>query len=110
MKIEFPALPENEQKEVVFEIRNASKKNYMVEVVPPNPQLSGILVNPLVVPLQADRSALVSFKYLSKFRDFTPYTLEDLYKPKENEGGDIPRGMVARNKKIAERLEQKKKQ
>jgi len=81
-KIEFPALPENEFKEVVFEIRNNSQKNYMTEVVPPNLTLSGILVNPLVVPLAAGRSALVSVKYHSKFRDFNAVTLDELYKPK----------------------------
>lgn len=86
MKIEFPALPENETKEVVFEIKNSSNKNYLVEAVPPNLTLCGIIVNPLVIPLAAGRSSLVSFKYYSKFRDFNAYTLADLYKPKGTDG------------------------
>lgn len=39
----------------------------------------------------------------------TAAALEDLYKPKFIEGGEIPRGMVARNRKLADRLEKKKK-
>jgi hypothetical protein len=109
-KLEFPALPENEHKEIVLEIKNASAKNLMMEVVPPNFYLSGLLVNPLVVPLSAGRSTLLSVKYHSEFRDFNAAALEDLYKPKFNEGAEIPKGMVARNRKLAERLEKKKKE
>jgi hypothetical protein len=58
----------------------------MAEVVTPNFTLSGILVNPLVVPLAAGRSSLVSIKYHSKFRDFNAVTLDELYKPKLGEG------------------------
>lgn len=36
MLIEYPALPENEAKEVVLELKNNSTKNYIVEIVPPN--------------------------------------------------------------------------
>jgi hypothetical protein len=85
-KLEFPALPENEHKEIVLEIKNSSQKNLMMEVVPPNFQLSGLIVNPLVVPLSAGRSTLLSVKYHSKFREFTASALEDLYKPKYIEG------------------------
>lgn len=53
-----------------------------MEVVPPNYSISGLIVNPLVVPLQAGRSSLLSIKYLSKFREFTASALEDMYKPK----------------------------
>lgn len=108
MKIEFPALPENETKEVVFEIRNTSQKNYMLEMIPPNFQLTGILINPLVVPLSGGKSALVSFKYHSKFREFNARTLEELYKPKIKDGDIVPKGMV-RNKLLEERLAKKKK-
>jgi hypothetical protein len=83
----------------------------MIEVVPPNFQLSGLLVNPLVVPLAGGRSTLVSFKYHSKFREFNAYTLEELFRPKAADGSDlVPKGMVARNKKLADRLETKKKE
>lgn len=85
-RIEYPALPQNESKEVVFEVKNVSQKNYMIEVVPPNFQVSGILVNPLVVPLAAGRSTLVSIKFHSKFREFNASSLEEIFKPKAIEG------------------------
>ena len=81
----------------------------MVEVVPPHYQISGIMVNPLVIPLAAGRSSLVSIKYHSKFREFNAFALEEIFKPKAIDGTDaVPKGMVARNKKLAERLEKKK--
>ena len=64
-KIEFPALPENENKEIVLELKNSSQKNLMVELVPPNFKLSGLIVNPLVAPLAGGKSTLVSVKYVS---------------------------------------------
>ncbi len=83
----------------------------MIEVVPPNFQLSGLMVNPLVVPLAAGRSTLLSVKYHSKFRDLTAAVLEDLFKPKLGEATDtLPKGMVARNRKLAERIEKKNKE
>ena len=82
----------------------------MIETVPPHYHVSGIMVNPLVVPLAAGRSALVSIKFHSKFRDFTAAALEEIYKPKSIDGQEaVPKGMV-RNKKLAERLEKKKKE
>jgi len=96
---------------VVLEIKNTSQKNLIMEVVPPNYQISGIMVNPLVIPLQGGRSTLLSIKYHSKFRDFTASALEDLYKPKLGlDGKEQPRGMVARNRKLAERIEKKMKE
>ena len=49
----------------MLEIKNSSIKNLLMEVVPPNYSISGILVNPLVIPLQAGRSSLLSIKYHS---------------------------------------------
>lgn len=67
------------------------------------------MINPLVIPLAAGRSSLVSVKYHSKFREFNALTLEELYKPKGSDGSEaLPKGMVARNKKLADRLEKKK--
>lgn len=109
-KIEYPALPESEEKEIVLELKNNSHKNYMVEVVPPNLTISGILVNPLVVSLTAGRSSLVSVKYSSKFRSFNSMTIEDLKKPKVQESSEKPKDLASINKKLAERLEKKKKQ
>jgi hypothetical protein len=52
-KIEFPALPETEFNEVVLTVSNNSQKDYIIEVVPPNPKLSGLVVNPLVNTVKA---------------------------------------------------------
>jgi hypothetical protein len=49
----------------VFEIKNISHKDYLIEAVPPNMKLSGLIVNPLVIPLAAGRSSLMSIKYIS---------------------------------------------
>jgi hypothetical protein len=38
--------------------------------VPPHPDLCGLIVNPLVVPLNAGQATLISVKFISKFRDF----------------------------------------
>lgn len=64
------------------------------------------------MPLSAGRSTLLSVKYHSKFRDLTAAVLEDLYKPKPNPDGTdgLPKGMVARNRKLAERIEKKNKE
>lgn len=70
-KIEFPNLPEHESSEVVLQLTNNSTKNYLVEVVPPHPEISGLMVNPLVKPLDGGKSTLVSIKYSSLFRDLT---------------------------------------
>jgi hypothetical protein len=96
-RIEFPALPEHESQEEVFEVSNHSQKNFMVEIVPPNPVLSGLYINPLVKSLSAGSSMLVSMKYISLFREFNAKALEDVNKPKESESGggdDVPKGMV----------------
>ena len=61
--LEFQALPEGETKEMVIELKNTSPKMMMVEVVPPNFHLSGLIINPLVIPMASGRHALVSIKY-----------------------------------------------
>lgn len=43
----------------------------MIEVVPPNIRLSGLLVNPLVNVVKQGGSSLVSLRFNSKFRDLT---------------------------------------
>lgn len=70
-KIEFLSLPETEFSEVVVQVTNDSTKNYLVELVPPNLKVSGLLVNPLVTDLKAGRSALICIRYNSEFRDLT---------------------------------------
>ena len=70
-KIEFPCLPEGEFSESVIELSNKSGKNYTVEVVPPANPVSGLTVNPLVKPIEAGKSTLVSVKFDSRFRDMT---------------------------------------
>mmetsp|Transcript_21197 Transcript_21197/g.20360 ORF Transcript_21197/g.20360 Transcript_21197/m.20360 type:complete len:85 (-) Transcript_21197:4-258(-) len=69
------------------------------------------MVNPLVAPLGGGKSTLISFKYISKFRDFTAELLEELYKPKIGDGSEyVPKGMVVRNKKLEERVQKRKEQ
>ena len=95
--------------EVVFEVQNSSQKDFIVEFVQPNPKLSGLIVNPLVKDLPAHRSTLFSVKYNSQFRDFCAKAIEDLKKPEEQKS-DLPKGTIARNKKITQRLEGKKEE
>jgi len=105
-------LPEGESKEVIVEIKNTSNKMLLAEVVPPNYQLSGIMVNPLVIPMAPGKQALVSIKYHANFRDLTAAALNNIHKPKPIDGGEnasgMPAGLAPRNKKLAERLEKKK--
>jgi len=53
----------------------------MFEIFPPNPKLSGIMVNPLVKGLKGGQSTLVSVKYTSKFRDLTHAALSTVNVP-----------------------------
>lgn len=113
-KIEYQALPEGETKEVIVELRNTTQKMMLAEVVPPNFQYSGIMVNPLVISMAPGRQALVSIKYTAGFRDLTAAQMNNIKKPKginnndgENADG-MPKGLVQKNKKILERLEKKK--
>ena len=84
----------------------------MAELVPPNYNLSGIMVNPLVIPMAPGKQALVSIKYHANFRDLTAAGLNNINKPKPIDGGEnangLPQGLAPRNKKLAERLEKKK--
>lgn len=84
----------------------------MAELVPPNYNLSGIMVNPQVIPMAPGKQALVSIKYHANFRDLTAAGLNNIHKPKPVEGGEnasgMPQGLAPRNKKLAERLEKKK--
>jgi len=70
-KIEFVSLPETEFSEIVLQLSNDSTKNYLVELVPPNLKISGLLINPLVTELKAGKSSLVCIRYNSEFRDLT---------------------------------------
>jgi hypothetical protein len=77
-------------------------------LVPPNPKLSGLMINPLVQQLAAGKSTLVSAKFTSKFRDLTHAILSNVDKPEGvTDAGPAP-GMVVRNKKLADRLARKK--
>ena len=80
-----------------------------MELVPPNPKLSGLQTNPLVSTVKPGAGALVSIKYNSKFRDLTYQTLNEL----NNSNGVIETGipgLVNVNKKLAEKLAAKKKE
>lgn len=86
----------------------------LAEVVPPNFQYSGIMVNPLVISMAPGRQALVSIKYTAGFRDLTAAQMNNIKNPKGINGGEgenadgMPKGLVQKNKKILERLEKKK--
>ena len=108
-KIEFPCLPEGEFSESVVELTNQSAKNFTFEIVPPMQALSCLTVNPLVKPIEAGKSTLVSVKFDSKFRDLTYASYEELTKPKkaeESKATGIAR--AGRNKKLEEKIRQQK--
>lgn len=107
-KIEFPCLPETEFSEVVVQVTNDSNKNYIVEIVPPNNQVCGLMVNPLVTDLKAGRSSLICIRYNSAFRDLTLKKMEELFKPKESM--DNKPGMGVRNKKLEEKIKREREE
>ena len=78
--IEFPGLPEKEVVEIVTQIENPSNKTYMVELMPPKHQLSGIMITPVVMQIPPQKSSLVSVKYKAEFRDFNAFTMDKLHK------------------------------
>ena len=80
-KIEFPCLPQQEFSEVVVELSNNSAKNFLVEMVPPLKEVSGLTVNPLVKPIEGGKSTLISIKYNSEFRDLTYTKMNEIIKP-----------------------------
>ena len=110
-KIEFPCLPEGEFAESVVELTNQSGKNFTCEVVPPMKGLCGLTVNPLVKPIEAGKSTLVSIKFDSKFRDLTYGNYEKLTMPqkaeKEKDTGIVKNG---RNKKLEEKIRKQKEE
>ncbi len=59
--------------------------------------------------MPAGKSALVSVKYHSQFRDLTAQLMEGFAAPRVLREGEVPKGMVTRNRKLEERLEAKKK-
>lgn len=79
----------------------------MVELVPPNIKIAGLIVNPLVTDLKAGRSALICIRYNSEFRDLSLKKMEELFKPKENL---IKPGMGVRNKKLEERIKKEREE
>jgi hypothetical protein len=88
-----------------------------MEVAPPNPQLSGIMVTPLVRQVPAGKPALFSIKYTSNFRNFGPHTMKDLNKVEKDEdkkdedteeAKKTPKKEKRRNKKLEDRLKKKK--
>ena len=110
-KIEFPCLPEGEFAESVVELTNKSVKNYTIEVVPPVKGVSGLTVNPLVKPIEAGKSTLVSVKFDSLFRDLTYKTHADLFAPKEAEKASaLGIAKTGRNKRLEEKLRKQKEE
>jgi hypothetical protein len=85
---------------------NTSAKDYIVETVPPHPDVCGLMVNPLVIDLKSGRSALVCIRYKSEFRDLTLKKMEELFKPKDNNTAKPGLG----NKKILERQKKEREE
>ena len=81
-------------------------------MVPPRNGVSGLTVNPLVKPIEAGKSTLVSVKFDSKFRDLTYSSYEEMNaKPKTDEeakGTGLAR--QGRNKRLEEKIKQKKEE
>mgnify|MGYP001010068714 CR=1 FL=1 len=109
-KIEFPSLPEDEFSEVVVELTNSSSRNYQVEVVPPHSGVSGLIVNPLVKPIEAGKSILIEIKYDAKFRDLTLARMNEIFRPKIPEATVNGLTTGPRNKKLEARIKKQKEE
>ena len=81
--IEFPGLPEKEEVEIVTQIQNPTSKTYMVELLPPKPQLSGIMLTPVVIQIPPQKASLISIKYKAAFREFNAQTMVKIRKDEE---------------------------
>ena len=110
-KIEFPSLPEGEFSECVVELSNASAKNFTLEVVPPMTACSGLTVNPLVKPIEAGKSTLVSVKFDSLFRDLTYFKHQEIFAPKViEEVKTTGLAKAGRNKRLEEKIKQRREE
>ena len=72
-KLEFPALPVGETSEIILSCINKSQKHYEIEIVPPYYRVAGVQITPVVQSLAPGEPNLISFKYLSEFRDLSPF-------------------------------------
>lgn len=72
MRVDCPALPPGEAVEVLSEVQNISKKAaYAMEIVPPPFGVSGITVNPKVIPsLAISERKRIMLKFTADYRDF----------------------------------------
>ena len=79
-------------------------------MVPPHSGVSGLVVNPLVKPLEAGKSTLIEIKYDAKFRDLTYSRMNEIFRPKIPEA--TVNGLVAgpRNKKLEARIKKQKEE
>ena len=131
----MPPLPEKESVEIITQIENPTSKTYSVVLIPPNTKLSGLMITPVVMQIQPQKSKLVSIKFNSEFRDFNRTILEEIKEAElkfkkeqeikglvtkeddqdeENNAEENPepahgtkkRKRRKRNKKLAERLQQ----
>lgn len=77
--------------------------------MPPTKEISGLTVNPLVKPIEAGKSTLVSVKFDSKFRDLTYAAYEEMTAPKKSEETKATGlSKTGRNKKLEEKIRQQK--
>ena len=69
----------------------------------------GLTVNPLVKPIEAGKSTLVSVKFDSKFRDMNYYTHEEIMGPKkDSEDKNMGIAKAGRNRKLEEKIRKQK--
>ena len=74
--------------------------------------LSGLTVNPLVKPMEAGKSTLVSMKFDSRFRDLTYKSNQEIMSPKDEAADqrEVNKGIAkaGRNKKLEEKIRRQK--
>jgi len=72
--------------------------------------VSGLIVNPLVKPIEAGKSTLISVKYDSEFRDLTYARMNEIVKPAQN--AQKATGMItgAKNKRLTEKVKQQREE
>lgn len=70
-KLEFPSTPVGEETEFITTLVNSSMKQaYAIEIVPPDPAISGLTITPIVLKRFApDQSQKIVVKFNSEFRD-----------------------------------------
>jgi len=74
--LDMPSLPLEESVEQTISVVNTTGKPYNIELSPPEYQVSGIRITPMVAKLDPGQSTIVSIRYNSAFRDLEYNTLQ----------------------------------